>query len=66
MRNSWNFMLLANPLLLQIQIYNVEGKLVGELKDEKLTTITSLIAVHPTRALIVGGNSSGKVFAFNN
>ncbi|CAH1389380.1 unnamed protein product [Nezara viridula] len=48
----------------RIQIYNNDGKLISELRNEEMTTISPVLSAHPVLPLIAGGNSSGKVHAF--
>ncbi|KAL1123739.1 hypothetical protein AAG570_001512 [Ranatra chinensis] len=48
----------------RIQIYGRNGKLINELRNKEMTTVSPVIAVHPHLPLIVGGNSSGKIHAF--
>lgn len=48
----------------QIDIFNSNLDRVFTLKNDYLTTITSIVCFHPTQNIIAGGNSSGKVFVF--
>lgn len=51
--------------LLQIQVYNCEGNILRNLSDpEVLGSVCSLNVFHPTRNVLVGGNSSGRVHVF--
>lgn len=47
-----------------MQVYNREGKILHELKSERMNTYCPVIAVHPKKLLIVGGNGSGKIHVF--
>ncbi|XKL59333.1 hypothetical protein PGB90_000349 [Kerria lacca] len=48
----------------RMQVYNREGKILHELKSERMNTYCPVIAVHPKKLLIVGGNGSGKIHVF--
>lgn len=51
--------------LLQIQVYDCEGNILRNLSDpEVLGSVCSLNVFHPTRNVLVGGNSSGRVHVF--
>ena len=47
----------------QIDVYNVDGKHFA-MKGEDLGSVCSIVKVHPTQDIIVGGNSSGRVHVF--
>ena len=49
-----------------VEIYSADqGKQVARLSNPEMqASVTSLHAVHPSRPLIVGGNSSGRVYAW--
>lgn len=47
-------------------MFNSRGLLVKVLRDEKLVTVNSVIALHPTLPMLVGGNSTGKNHLFMN
>nr|XP_024215212.1 WD repeat-containing protein 76-like [Halyomorpha halys] len=53
---------LLNPR--RIQIYNNNGKLISELRNEAMTTISPVLSAHAVLPIIAGGNSSGKVHVF--
>ena len=48
----------------QIDVFNDQGQPLGPLKGDDLASICSIIAVHPTLDVVVGGNSSGRVHVF--
>ncbi|XP_061181580.1 WD repeat-containing protein 76-like [Saccostrea echinata] len=49
----------------QIQVYDSEGKILRNLTDpDSLGSVCSLNAFHPTRNVLVGGNSSGRLHVF--
>ncbi|XP_048730551.2 WD repeat-containing protein 76-like isoform X2 [Ostrea edulis] len=49
----------------QIQVFDCEGKVLRNLTDlDYLGSVCSLNAFHPTRNILVGGNSSGRVHVF--
>ena len=52
----------------QIELFNTEGKMVKTFTDgqEYLASVCSLNAFHPTRNVLVGGNSSGRVHVFKD
>ncbi|KAE8618631.1 hypothetical protein XENTR_v10009432 [Xenopus tropicalis] len=51
----------------QIEVYNESGKLVHSFWDsEHLGSVCSINAMHPTRNLVVGGNSSGRLHVFHD
>ncbi|KAK2154158.1 hypothetical protein LSH36_275g04008, partial [Paralvinella palmiformis] len=49
----------------QIEMYSSTGKLVKCFQDvDNLNSVCSLNAFHPNRDVLVGGNSSGRMFVF--
>lgn len=52
-------------MCLQIQIYCSDGNLLHNLISQNMTTYCPVIEVHPTQAIYVGGNSSGKLHIFS-
>ncbi|XP_014249722.1 WD repeat-containing protein 76-like [Cimex lectularius] len=48
----------------RLQVYGSDGKIIAELKDDSMTTISPVIAIHPTLTIIAGGNNSGRVHLF--
>jgi len=51
----------------QVEIWRTGGdKLVleGRLRGEELASVASVLAIHPTRDALVGGNSSGRLHLF--
>ncbi|XP_018416861.1 PREDICTED: WD repeat-containing protein 76 [Nanorana parkeri] len=51
----------------QIQVFHEDGNLVHVLWDaENLNSVCSINAIHPTRNIVVGGNSSGRLHVFRN
>ncbi|NP_001090070.1 WD repeat-containing protein 76 [Xenopus laevis] len=51
----------------QIEVYNESGKLEHSFWDsEHLGSVCSINAMHPTRNLLVGGNSSGRLHVFHD
>lgn len=49
----------------RIQVYDCEGNILRNLSDpEVLGSVCSLNVFHPTRNVLVGGNSSGRVHVF--
>ncbi|XP_063781551.1 WD repeat-containing protein 76 [Pseudophryne corroboree] len=54
---------LATPR--QIVVFHENGKRIHTLWNaEKLTSVCSINAIHPTRNLVVGGNASGRLHMF--
>ena len=49
--------------LIQMDVFNVNGDHHG-LRGEDLTSICSVVKPHPTQEVVVGANSSGRVFVF--
>lgn len=48
-----------------IQVFHESGKLLHTfLDDDNLTTVQSIVAFHPTRNALLGGNSSGRLHVF--
>ena len=47
----------------QIDVYDVKGNHFA-MKGEDLGSVCSIVKVHPTQDIIVGGNSSGRVHVF--
>ncbi|XP_071500195.1 WD repeat-containing protein 76-like [Diadema antillarum] len=45
----------------RIEVFTTKGKLLHNFSHEFLASVCSLNAFHPTRDMIVGGNSSGKL-----
>ncbi|XP_040198129.1 WD repeat-containing protein 76-like [Rana temporaria] len=60
------FMVGSMSLPRQIEVYHEDGNLVDNLWDEKLTTVCSSNVMHPTRNIVVGGNSSGRLHVFRD
>ncbi|KAM4749059.1 WD repeat-containing protein 76-like [Rhinophrynus dorsalis] len=51
----------------QIEVYHESGKLLHSFWDsEYLGSVCSINAMHPTRNLLVGGNSSGRLHVFQD
>ncbi|KAM5171015.1 WD repeat-containing protein 76 [Mantella aurantiaca] len=51
----------------QIEVFHEDGKLMHVFWDsENLNSVCSINASHPTRSVIVGGNSSGRLHVFQN
>lgn len=48
-----------------MQVYSEKGVLVRELRSDAMNTVCSVITVHPTKPIIVGGNGSGKVHIYS-
>ncbi|KAJ8299090.1 hypothetical protein KUTeg_023150 [Tegillarca granosa] len=48
----------------QIELYGVDGKLIQTFKGDDLGSVCSLNEIHPTRNVLVGGNSSGRLHVF--
>ncbi|XP_050548765.1 WD repeat-containing protein 76-like [Daktulosphaira vitifoliae] len=50
----------------RIQVYDFKGKLLHTLiSEDYLTTYVPVIEVHPSQAIYVGGNASGRLHIFN-
>lgn len=47
-----------------VQVYHESGKLLHTFRDENLTTVQSVVAFHPTRNVLMGANSSGRLHVF--
>lgn len=50
----------------QIEVYHEDGNLVDYFWDENLNSVCSINIMHPTRSILVGGNSSGRLHVFRN
>lgn len=51
----------------QIEVWDTKGgdlRLAAQLTGEPLGSVTSIVDIHPTRDIIVGGNSSGRCHVF--
>lgn len=48
----------------RVEVFHESGKNVHSLWGECLVSVCSLSAVHPTRYILAGGNSSGKLHVF--
>lgn len=48
----------------RIEVYSNHGALVCKLMGESITSVSSLVDVHPERLIVAGGNSSGRVQIF--
>lgn len=48
-----------------MQAYSEKGIAVREFRSDALVTVNSVISVHPTKPIIVGGNGSGKIHVFS-
>lgn len=48
-----------------MQIYCSDGNLLHNLISENVTTYCPVIEVHPTQAIYVGGNASGRLHVFS-
>ncbi|XP_022099517.1 WD repeat-containing protein 76-like isoform X2 [Acanthaster planci] len=48
----------------RIHLFDDQGRLIHSLMDEALGSVCSVNAFHPTRDLIVGANSSGRLHVF--
>ena len=48
----------------QIQVFDDNGRIVKVFQDEYLASVCSLNIFHPTRNVLVGGNSSGRIHVF--
>nr|KAG5694010.1 hypothetical protein BaRGS_002464 [Batillaria attramentaria] len=48
----------------RIEVFGADGRLVHEFQGEVLSSVCSVIQFHPSRSILVGGNSSGYVFPF--
>ena len=52
-------------LTLQIEVFDDHGQILHNFMDEEnLGSVCSLNAFHPTRNILVGGNSSGRLHVF--
>ncbi|XP_077375956.1 WD repeat-containing protein 76 [Festucalex cinctus] len=51
----------------KVQVFHESGRLLHTFKDaEHLSTVLSVMAFHPTRNAILGGNSSGRLHVFSD
>ncbi|XP_040197414.1 WD repeat-containing protein 76 [Rana temporaria] len=50
----------------QIEVYHEDGNLVDNFWDENLNSVCSINVMHPTRSILVGGNSSGRLHVFRD
>ncbi|CAN8028430.1 unnamed protein product [Ixodes persulcatus] len=48
----------------RVEVFSSAGTLLHTLKGDSLTSICSLVDVHPDRFVVAGGNSSGRVHVF--
>lgn len=48
-----------------MEIYSSDGTLLHNLVDVNMTTYCPVIEVHPTQAIYVGGNSSGRIHIYS-
>ncbi|XP_071521420.1 WD repeat-containing protein 76-like [Panulirus ornatus] len=48
----------------RIQVWGADGQLQHEFTGESFASVSSITAMHPTRAILVGTNSSGKAHVF--
>ena len=56
--------LLCSTFPPQIELFSTTGELVHAFRGEHLQSVCSLNVFHPTRNLVAGGNSSGRVHIF--
>ncbi|KAJ0056317.1 hypothetical protein NL108_004615 [Boleophthalmus pectinirostris] len=48
-----------------VQVYHESGQLLHTFSDEEnLSTVQSVVAFHPTRSVLMGGNASGRLHVF--
>lgn len=47
-----------------VQVFHESGQLLHTFRDENLTTVQSVVAFHPTRHVLMGGNASGRLHVF--
>ncbi|XP_072320731.1 WD repeat-containing protein 76 [Eucyclogobius newberryi] len=48
-----------------VQVYHESGQLLHSFSDEEnLSTVQSVVALHPSRNVLMGGNSSGRLHVF--
>lgn len=50
--------------LFQILLYGCQGERLHKLMDENLSSVCSICLFHPSRQIVFGGNSSGRVHVF--
>ncbi|TRY84195.1 hypothetical protein DNTS_026654 [Danionella cerebrum] len=51
----------------RIEVYHESGRILHSLQNkEHLTTVCSIAAFHPSRNILLGGNSSGKLHIFTD
>ncbi|XP_070200372.1 WD repeat-containing protein 76-like [Littorina saxatilis] len=48
----------------RIEAFGVDGRLLHEFDGEVLASVCSVLQFHPSRNILVGGNSSGYIFPF--
>lgn len=48
----------------QMDVFNDQGQQLAALKGEDLASVCSIVKLHPTQNIVVGGNSSGRVHVF--
>lgn len=48
-----------------VEVYHESGQLLHTFRDENLTTVQSVVAFHPTRPVLLGGNASGRLHVFS-
>ncbi|KAG0428358.1 hypothetical protein HPB47_024644 [Ixodes persulcatus] len=48
----------------RVEVFSSAGTLLHTLKGDSLTSICSLVDVHPDHFVVAGGNSSGRVHVF--
>ncbi|XP_048187841.1 WD repeat-containing protein 76 isoform X2 [Perognathus longimembris pacificus] len=48
----------------QVNVFHETGKMVHSFLGESLASVCSINATHPTRYILAGGNSSGKIHVF--
>ena len=51
-------------IVFQIEAFNLKGEMVHEFMGDALSSVCSVLSFHPTRNILVGGNSSGYIFPF--
>lgn len=47
-----------------VQVFHQSGQLLHCFTDDNLTTVQSVVAFHPTRNALLGGNSTGRLHVF--
>ena len=51
----------------QIELWSTEGgklTMTGQLRGEELDSVASVVAIHPSREAVIGGNSTGRLHLF--